>query len=350
MMATGGGAWWDAAPPPPDTMLEPSPEVAVLSAQCELLRDEVLGLRTELDAIRAVIGPILPDLEAMVDMHRVRLAEIEGARLAKRLEEEQQRLEEERRQELERLADRGQHAAEELYTTMEIERQRAAEARTYECVICLGESTLEELYIIDGCGHRFCCSCLHAHIKINVRESETATVTCPARLEDGTPCPSLIDFPQIEQVLCRENDPESEEITALFSSRKFDEMMRNDPIYSRCPAIVGEPRAPCNGWGMRANETTQNAECLRCHHKYCSSCHADAHSGTCEAYAETLRAQGRDGGAAAYQQLRSSQGYRTCSQCGNDVEKNGGCDHMTCRCGYEFCYVCEGPYRRCSCT
>lgn len=27
-----------------------------------------------------------------------------------------------------------------------------------------------------------------------------------------------------------------------------------------------------------------------------------------------------------------------------------GCDHMTCRCKYEFCYKCGGKYRECECV
>lgn len=26
-----------------------------------------------------------------------------------------------------------------------------------------------------------------------------------------------------------------------------------------------------------------------------------------------------------------------------------GCDHMTCRCKYEFCYKCGGIYGKCPC-
>jgi hypothetical protein len=26
------------------------------------------------------------------------------------------------------------------------------------------------------------------------------------------------------------------------------------------------------------------------------------------------------------------------------VEKTSGCDHMTCRCGYQFCYICGGKW------
>ncbi|KAF2636008.1 hypothetical protein P280DRAFT_510790, partial [Massarina eburnea CBS 473.64] len=38
-----------------------------------------------------------------------------------------------------------------------------------------------------------------------------------------------------------------------------------------------------------------------------------------------------------------------CPGCGMNIQKTGGCDHMTCSragagCGYEFCYVCRAPY------
>ena len=33
-----------------------------------------------------------------------------------------------------------------------------------------------------------------------------------------------------------------------------------------------------------------------------------------------------------------------CPWCGDCVEQNDGCDHMTCFCGHEFCWRCLVPY------
>src|SRR6218665_1634373 len=35
---------------------------------------------------------------------------------------------------------------------------------------------------------------------------------------------------------------------------------------------------------------------------------------------------------------------RGCVKCGNLISHNTGCKHMTCRCGYVFCFVCLKPY------
>ena len=36
---------------------------------------------------------------------------------------------------------------------------------------------------------------------------------------------------------------------------------------------------------------------------------------------------------------------KECGKCQSTIEKNGGCNHMTCRkCRYEFCWVCMGMY------
>lgn len=42
-------------------------------------------------------------------------------------------------------------------------------------------------------------------------------------------------------------------------------------------------------------------------------------------------------------------GAKRCVRCQFWVQKNDGCDHMTCRCGYEFCYICGGVYGSCQC-
>jgi len=33
---------------------------------------------------------------------------------------------------------------------------------------------------------------------------------------------------------------------------------------------------------------------------------------------------------------------KDCPKCGKAIEKNGGCNHMSCPCGHHFCWVCSG--------
>jgi len=36
--------------------------------------------------------------------------------------------------------------------------------------------------------------------------------------------------------------------------------------------------------------------------------------------------------------------YKMCQECKYWVEKTDGCDHLTCKCGNEFCYKCGVNY------
>ncbi|KAL0938737.1 IBR domain-containing protein [Colletotrichum truncatum] len=48
--------------------------------------------------------------------------------------------------------------------------------------------------------------------------------------------------------------------------------------------------------------------------------------------------------------LAEEEGWQHCSQCQALVEHREACQHMTCRCGHQFCYVCGRKWRSCSCT
>ncbi|GAB5372827.1 hypothetical protein AAMO2058_001697900 [Amorphochlora amoebiformis] len=44
--------------------------------------------------------------------------------------------------------------------------------------------------------------------------------------------------------------------------------------------------------------------------------------------------------AASLQGYAQDKKCQKCGSCGMLVEKNKGCNHMTCRCGNHFCYLC----------
>lgn len=81
-----------------------------------------------------------------------------------------------------------------------------------------------------------------------------------------------------------------------------------------------------------------NIKCIHCRYLTCSHCRKGGHSGVCK---ENTAVQGLLDG------LLQKGSAQFCSKCHLMVEKNGGCSHMTCRCGYKWCWTC-GASRRAS--
>jgi hypothetical protein len=43
-------------------------------------------------------------------------------------------------------------------------------------------------------------------------------------------------------------------------------------------------------------------------------------------------------------------GGKRCSSCGATVLRTEGCNHMTCRCKHEFCYICGANWKPKACS
>jgi E3 ubiquitin-protein ligase RNF14 len=79
--------------------------------------------------------------------------------------------------------------------------------------------------------------------------------------------------------------------------------------------------------------------CPSCRRRTCFNHRGPFHDGqTCEQH---------DRAAAADLAWFKAHAKR-CPRCGEGIQKQGGCDHMTCRrpsgCGHEFCWVCLADY------
>uniref|UniRef100_A0A7S2KR67 RBR-type E3 ubiquitin transferase n=1 Tax=Leptocylindrus danicus TaxID=163516 RepID=A0A7S2KR67_9STRA len=92
--------------------------------------------------------------------------------------------------------------------------------------------------------------------------------------------------------------------------------------------------------------------CDKCHASFCGLCQRPwdllhnykSHSGrSCASYAKLCRQSGIDG---EYTAAAFSVGARGCPGCTMRVQRSDGCNHMTCVCGTEWCYVCGARWSR----
>lgn len=49
-------------------------------------------------------------------------------------------------------------------------------------------------------------------------------------------------------------------------------------------------------------------------------------------------------------QRRLGKNYQKCPKCGEGIQKTEGCDHMTCKCSQQFCYICGGDWNGHQCS
>ncbi|CAF3905103.1 unnamed protein product, partial [Rotaria sp. Silwood2] len=79
----------------------------------------------------------------------------------------------------------------------------------------------------------------------------------------------------------------------------------------------------------------------RCGHQFCIDCKQEPHfPATCSSYRAYFDELRQNGDLISDYDAKCIVRGRHCVSCNNFIEKNGGCNHMTCRCGAEFCWLC----------
>eukprot|EP01126_Amoeba_proteus_P048519 TRINITY_DN5609_c0_g1_i9.p1 TRINITY_DN5609_c0_g1~~TRINITY_DN5609_c0_g1_i9.p1 ORF type:complete len:164 (-),score=21.53 TRINITY_DN5609_c0_g1_i9:318-809(-) len=83
--------------------------------------------------------------------------------------------------------------------------------------------------------------------------------------------------------------------------------------------------------------------CPRCKKRYCLKCKVEYHSEcSCEEYQKWSVENGL-ADDKFYEFVYGSK-CKQCRKCKKWVQKNSGCNHITCRCGSQFCYLCGGKW------
>ncbi|OBZ71758.1 hypothetical protein A0H81_08175 [Grifola frondosa] len=86
-------------------------------------------------------------------------------------------------------------------------------------------------------------------------------------------------------------------------------------------------------------------QCPSCLTSFCAACHEEGHDGrTCEEW-RVHRSPAEQERLLAEWARAQGAGVRGCPACGCMIEKNGGCNRMSCRCGAHLCWVCAGAFK-----
>ncbi|KAJ6548129.1 hypothetical protein DFH09DRAFT_1281597 [Mycena vulgaris] len=178
------------------------------------------------------------------------------------------------------------------------------------------------------CGHLYCRDCLQHYLR-PAQDSGFSPRKCLAEgilagTEAPRPCGVGIAYNIIRSLLTS-----AEEDTLLTAS--FIAHINEHPIDFRyCPSPDCEMVYRPSGMGS-------SFQCPSCLIQICPACNVEYHDGmSCAEHQDNLT-----GGLAALAEWRKKNGVKQCPNCHADIEKNGGCNHMTCFfCRTHICWIC----------
>jgi hypothetical protein len=206
-----------------------------------------------------------------------------------------------------------------------------------QCLICCMDLPIDD----DKVALKPCRSCNSAYCADCVKKMFTEACKDSTRMPPR--CCVPINIQHAKPHLTKDE-------AALFRA-KYEEWCTPDPLY--CPVPVcsafipdrflpqqvrtNKRRRVDSGVGTPISETFA---CPTCAASICTGCRQQAHSGSmCN-----INEFGLDADTAA---LLKSWGYKKCPKCGHGVKRMFGCNHMECRCGAHFCWVCLENINQC---
>lgn len=195
--------------------------------------------------------------------------------------------------------------------------------RSYECPICCETRPESGRILFARCGtpdHGCCRSCMAQYIRNLVIDGRVSSIGCP-----------YCNAPASAEEILPLMDPETQ------TKYKRFRVMQDDPTVRECPH--------CGAFCPRVVDveggTVADMVCGTCGGEFCYF-HSNAHPGRrCHDYERDITEQDM-------QAMKSTQ---VCPSCGIRTEKDGGCNHMTCRkCGQEWCWNCGAEFGTCDCN
>ncbi|KAI1280441.1 putative E3 ubiquitin-protein ligase ariadne-2 [Halotydeus destructor] len=193
------------------------------------------------------------------------------------------------------------------------------------CHTCMVHYSVEQCQSLD-CGHYFCRECWSAHLEFQITQGNTIGIECMAQA-------CFLNVPE-EIALSLIGKPSSREKYVQFA---FTEYVKSHPQLRFCPGVN------CNAIIRAKERHAKRVTCNHCKTIFCFKCGGKYHAPTdCDTTKKWLTKCADDSETANY----ISANTKDCPKCHICIEKNGGCNHLTCySCKHDFCWMCLGDWK-----
>ncbi|KAJ6036593.1 hypothetical protein N7540_000872 [Penicillium herquei] len=182
-----------------------------------------------------------------------------------------------------------------------------------KCASCL--EICEEITFIAVCGHGYCYECTRNLLLVAIRDETLYPPRCCRNVMRPMVVLSVLSYDEL--VAFSEKAVEYMTVNRLYCAEKT------------CSAFIPPSRIK-----------DENGTCLKCNQQTHQPCHSFAHPG----YDCPMEV-----GLNEVLDMAEERRWQRCAGCRRMVELAQGCNHITCVCGYDFCYVCGLIWKTCQC-
>lgn len=201
----------------------------------------------------------------------------------------------------------------EEYSPLGGEDEREFDVECSACFTSIDDP--KELIRLEPCGHAYHIECIEMQLKF-----DTLTLPIQCASEDCSQCFLLADFENIEK-------RSKFEAKTLVSASLKDYLARNRDKHRNCPT-------PDCKMIYAKTDDGQEFICMDCEVSTCTKCDQSHPGITCK-----MNESAKCGDKEFVEWIKGNA--KLCSKCSTPIEKNGGCNHMTCtQCKSNMCWIC----------
>lgn len=194
---------------------------------------------------------------------------------------------------------------------------------TIMCDICIEDVAGNRTTRMD-CGHCFCNDCWTEHFIVKINEGQSRRIRCMAHK-----CNAICDEAIVQNLVSKKHPV----LADKFDRFLLESYIEDNKMVKWCPS------APHCGNAIRIEEDECcEVECS-CGLQFCFSCLLEAHSPcSCLMWELWIKKCRDESETVNWITVHT----KPCPKCHKPVEKNGGCNLVSCICGQAFCWLCGG--------